>query len=434
MDPVRADRFPFIAAATPPPVIERTEGVWLLRDDGTRILDAGSGAVVTNIGHGRPEVVEAATRALSRIDYVVPLWATESRVALVEELTGHWLPEGFGRASFFSGGSESVDAAVRTARMYHVSNGQPDRWKVVGRSVSYHGSTLSGLSVGLHDRRRDGLEPLLADHPKSAWLDPDALAKVIEQEGADTISCFIGEPISGASGGAMVPPDGYWSRIEEVCRANGVLLVVDEVMTGFGRLGRRWGHEHFGIRPDIIVGGKGLSGGYTPMGGMYATDLVTDTIAAAGNGLMYFTFSGTDLACAVSLEVLRIMRREGLVERAAGTGARLRRRLEETLGDHPNVGDVRGLGLLQGIELVADRGADRPFPRSADFAAAVAGAALQRGLWVYPCGSGPVVDALLIAPPFTISDDEIELLVGTLAESITAAAGAVDAPVDGGDR
>ena len=428
MDPSRAARFPFIPGP-PPPLIERTDGVWLYTDDGRRILDGGSGAVVTNIGHGRPEVIEAATRALSSVDYVVPLWATPSRVALVEELTEHWLPDGFGRCSFFSGGSESVDAAVRTARTFHVANGEPDRWKVIGRDVSYHGSTLSGLSVGMHDRRRDGLEPLLRDHPKSAWLDPEALAKVVEMEDPSTVSCFIGEPINGASGGAMVPPDGYWTAVEEVCRANGILLVVDEVMTGPGRLGRRWGHEHFGVRPDIIVGGKGLSGGYAPMGGMYADDRVTDTIAAAGRGLMYFTFSGQDLACAVSVEVLQILRREGLVERAAATGAVLRSQLEAALGDHPNVCDVRGIGLLQGVELVADRSADEPFPRSVDFAVRVAMEALERGLWVYPCGSGPVHDALLVAPPFTISEDEISFAVDVLTESITAAAASVDVGV-----
>ncbi len=426
MEPSRAARFPFIPPASPPPAIARTEGLWLITTEGKRILDAGAGAVVTNIGHGRPEVVEAASRALAQVDYVVPLWATENRVALVEELVEHWLPEGFSRASFYCGGSESVDAAVRAARVYHLSNDEPDRWKVIGRDVSYHGSTLSGLSVGGHDRRRAGLEPLLREHPKSGWLDPDALAKVVELEGAETISCFIGEPINGASGGAMVPPDGYWTKVEEVCRANGILLIVDEVMTGFGRLGRTWGHEHFGIRPDIIVGGKGLSGGYAPMGGMFATDVVTDTIAEAGNGLMYFTFSGADLGCAVSLEVLQILRREGLVERAAEMGDLLRRRLDEELGPHANVGDVRGLGLLQGLELVADRDSGRPFPRSVDFAAAVAGQALERGLWVYPCGSGPVDDALLISPPFTVGAEDIELIVTTLAESITAAADAVD--------
>nr|MCH9805571.1 aminotransferase class III-fold pyridoxal phosphate-dependent enzyme [bacterium] len=283
MDAQRAARFPFVPTDTPPLVIDRTEDVWLIRDNGNRILDAGGGAIVTNIGHGRADVVRAATEALGQVDYVVPLWATENRVALIEELTEHWLPDGFTQASFFCGGSESVDAAVRLARTHHVSNGDHGRWKVIGRDVSYHGSTLSGLSVGNHDRRRSGLEPMLNDHPKSDWLDSESLAKVIEREDPDTVSAFIAEPINGASGAAMVPPAGYWPAVEEACRANGVLIIVDEVMTGLGRTGLKWGHEHFGITPDIIVGGKGLSGGYAPMGGMYTTRTIVDPIAAAGN-------------------------------------------------------------------------------------------------------------------------------------------------------
>ena len=426
MDPARAAAFSFVPSSTPPLVIERTEDVWLITDQGHRILDAGSGAIVTNVGHGRPEVAAAAARALGVIDYVLPTWATEHRVALVEELTAHWLPEGFTQASFFSGGSESVDAAVRLARTHHVSAGRPDRWKVIGRDVSYHGSTLSGLSVGSHDRRRAGLEPMLVDHPKSSWLEAESLAKVIEREGPDTVSAFIAEPISGASGAAMVPPDGYWQSVEEACRANGVLLIVDEVMTGLGRTGLAWGHEHFDITPDIIVGGKGLSGGYAPMGGIYTTRELVDPIAASGNGLMYFTFSSTDLACAVSLEVLQIMRREALVQRAADMGRRLRQRLTEELGDHPNVVDIRGLGLMQGLQLVQDRSTGEPFPRSVDFAGRVAAAALERGLWIYPCGSGPVDDGILVGPPFTITDDHIETIVGVLAESMDAAREMID--------
>lgn len=425
MEPARAASFKFIPAPGPPLVIERTERVWLIRDDGRRILDAGGGAVVTNVGHGRPEPIAAAAAALAKIDYVVPLWATENRVALIEELVEHWLPDGFTQASFYSGGSESVDAAVRLARTHHVSSGRPKRWKVIGRDVSYHGSTLSGLSVGNHDRRRSGLEPMLTEHPKSGWLDSEALAKVIEREDPETVSAFIAEPISGASGAAMVPPDGYWQSVEAACRANGVLLIVDEVMTGLGRTGRAWGHQHFDITPDIIVGGKGLSGGYVPMGGMYSTPGIVDPIAAAGKDLMYFTFSGSDLGCAVSVEVLRIMRAEGLVQRAADMGALLRRRLDEELGAHPNVADIRGLGLLQGIELTRDRSTGASFSRSTEFAGRVAMEALERGLWVYPCGSGPVDDGLLIGPPFTITADHIETIVGTLAEAITAAAESV---------
>lgn len=427
MDAERAARYPFIPPASPPPVIDRTDGVWLYTADGGQILDGGGGAVVTNVGHGRTEVIEAATQALAQLDYVLPLWATENRVALVEELTEHWLPDGFTRASFFCGGSESVDAAIRIARTHHVATGQPDRWKVIGRNVSYHGSTLSGLSVGHHDRRRHGLEPLLQDHPKSDWLDPDSLAKVIEAEDPATVSCFIGEPISGASGGAKSPPDGYWSAVEDVCRANGILLILDEVMTGLGRLGRAWGHQHFEVTPDIIVGGKGLAGGYVPMGGVFSTDAVVEPIAAAGLRLMYYTFSGADLGCAASLAVLQIMRREELVARATEMGDLLHHQLDEALSDHPNVADVRGIGLLRGVELVADRETGQPFPRSVDFAQAVAAQALDRGLWVYPCGSGPVDDAILLGPPFTISPAEIDQLVSILAESIAAAAEAAAA-------
>jgi adenosylmethionine-8-amino-7-oxononanoate aminotransferase len=425
MDPNRASMFPFVPNRQPPIVIERTEDVWLVRDTGQRILDAGGGAVVTNIGHGRPEVVAAATEALSKIDYVLPLWATENRVALVEELTDHWLPEGFTQASFFSGGSESVDAAVRVARTHHVSVGRPNRWKVIGRDVSYHGSTLSGLSVGNHDRRRGGLEPLLRDHPKSDWLDPESLAKVVEREDPDTVSAFIAEPISGASGAAMVPPDGYWKTVEEVCRANNILIIVDEVMTGLGRTGRKWGHEHFDITPDIIVGGKGLSGGYGPMGGVYSTKTIVEPIAAAGNSLMYFTFSGADLGCAVSVKVLQIMRKENLVDRARRMGQLLRKRLDEELGGHPNVADIRGLGLLQGIQLTADRDTGTEFPRSVEFAGRVTEAALERGVWVYPCGSGPVADGLLLGPPYTITPEHVEIIVSTIKESITAAVASI---------
>lgn len=420
MDADRAGRFLAIPQDDPPLVITGAEDVWLIRDNGQRILDAAGGAIVTNVGHGRPELIASATAALSSVDYVLPLWATENRVALVEELTEHWLPAGFTQAAFFSGGSESVDAAVRLARTYQLAKGREERWKIVGRDVSYHGSTLSGLSVGNHDRRRAGLDPMLSDHPKADWLDPESIAKVIEREDPDTIAAFIGEPISGASGAAMVPSTEYWLAVEDVCRTHDIVLIVDEVMTGFGRTGRTWGHQHFGITPDIIVGGKGLSGGYVPMGGLFTTANIVDPIAAAGLGLMYFTFSGADLGCAVSRSVLEIIRTEQLIPRAEAMGRRLRARLERVLGDHPNVADIRGLGLMQGLELCHASG--EPFAPSAGFANAVVGAALERGVWLYPCGSGPVVDGILLGPPYTITDAHIDLIAITTRDAIDAAA------------
>jgi len=266
---------------------------------------------------------------------------------------------------------------------------------------------------------------MLNEHPKSDWLNAESLAKVIEREDPDTVSAFIAEPINGSSGAAKVPPPDYWPAVEAACRANGVLLIVDEVMTGLGRTGLTWGHEHFDITPDIIVGGKGLSGGYAPMGGMYSTRAIVDPIAAAGNGLMYFTFSGADMGCAVSVKVLQIMREEGLVQRAATMGALLRRRMEEALTDHPHVADIRGLGLMQGIELVRDRSSGESFARSDEFAQRVVMEAIDRGVWLYPCGSGPVVDGLLIGPPYTITEDHSETLVGVTSDSIPAAASTI---------
>lgn len=418
MEPGRAARYPLIPGATPP-VIVGGDGSWLVTDDGRRILDAGGGAVVANIGHGRAEVVEAATAGLTGAGYVVPVWATEWRVRLVERLTDRWLPPGFTRCLFTAGGSESVDTAMRLARQHHVSAGRPERWKVVGRSISYHGATLATLAVANHDRRRGAFGPLLLDLPKADADDAEQLAELIEAEGPDTVAAFIGEPVSGASGGALVPPDGYWRRIREVCDAYGVLLIADEVMTGFGRTGRRFAVEHWDVVPDILVAGKGLGGGYVAMGGVFTTDAVVEPIAAAGDSVMFFTFSGTDLSCAIADRVLQVLEDERLVDRAAHVGDLLRRRLTDELGGHPHVAEVRGLGLLLGVELVRDRASGASW--DGRLTPLVVAEALRRDLWVYPAGSAAVPDALLFGPPFTISEDEVEVVVSRTRAAIDAA-------------
>ena len=406
-------------------LITSSSGVWLQTADGRQILDAGGGAIVTNIGHGRPEIAQVASHALERLDYVVPVFATEARVALAEEVSDNWLPDPSWRSVFVSGGSESVDAAIRVAQLHHVACGRSERHKVIGRDVSYHGATLGALSAGLHDRRRKGLEQALLSMPKTSHYDAEELEKVIELEGPDTISAFIGEPVIGAAAGAYVPPDDYWPRISEICARHDILVIADEVMTGFGRLGTTMGHEALQFTPDIIAAGKGLGGGYVPIGGVYCRPDVVAPIAETDLALMFYTFAGHDLCCAVAKKVLEIVRAENLIDRAKIMGEILRERLEQEFQDHPNVEEVRGRGLLQGLGLVANRDTGEPFPRSAGFADSVSGIALESGVWVYPSGSGVFDDAVMFGPPFIVEEDQIDQMVTTTRHAIDEAAAAL---------
>jgi adenosylmethionine-8-amino-7-oxononanoate aminotransferase len=436
-------RFVFVpGAGTPPLPVAATEGSWLVLPDGRRILDAAGGAVVSNIGHGRREVAEAVARTLARTDYVVPPFATAERVRLVERLVDRWLPEGLSRVLLTSGGSESVDAALRLARQHHVAAGRPERWKMIGRDLSYHGATLATLALGGHARRRRGLEPLLGELPKApacyclrcplglrrpgcGVACVDEIERLLEREGPETVAAVVAEPVVGSTAGALVPPDEYWPRLAEICRRHGVLLVADEVMTGFGRTGRRFAVEHWGVTPDILVGGKGLAGGYAPMGGVFATEAVVAPLAVRGEDVMFYTFGAHPAACAAAEAVLEILEREHLVARAASVGRTLLERLAAALAGHPHVAEVRGLGMLIGIELVRDRTTLEPFPESARFAMRVVLAALGRGVFVYPAGAEPARDAVLLGPPFTLQEGEMDLLVDALPRAIDDAVAAL---------
>ena len=419
----RGGAYHLIPGTGPGFVVTGAEGVHLHLDDGRSILDGAAGALVSNIGHGRPEVGEAMAAVLRKIDYVVPIWATETRLRLRERVLRDWLPDRFTAAFFVAGGSEATDSAMRLARAHHAAAGRDGRWKVIGRDVSYHGATLATLSAGGHTGRRRGLGPLLLDMPKVPWDDPDALAKTIEREDPETVAAFIAEPVIGAAGAALVPPDGWWPEVRAVCDRYDVLLIADEVMTGFGRTGRKFGVEHWGVWPDIMVAGKGLAGGYAPLGGFYTTSRVTAPLAEQSQGLMFFTFSAHDACLAAAEAVLDIMEREDLVARSAEMGVVLRATLEDALADHPHVADIRGLGLMQGLEYVADRDTGEPFPAERQFGVRVTTEALERGVWLYPAGSGPVVqDGTLVGPPFTVTESHIDQIVTVLAAAIDAAA------------
>lgn len=416
MNSERATRYPFLPAATPPVTIVGGEGNHFITSDGRRILDGAGGAIVNNIGYGRPEIAEIAHQALTGHGYVLPLFATEARIALVERLVDHWLPEGLTRCLFVAGGSESVDTAMRIARQHHEAKGNNDKWKILGRDISYHGATLASLAAANHDRRRAPFGPMLLDMAKVDVYDADQVIKVIEAEDPNSVAALIMEPVIGAAGAAIVAPDDYWPKLRQYCTDNDIILIADEVMTGYGRTGTKYGVDQWKVTPDILVGGKGLGGGYVPIGGVFATDAV---VAPIVDRVMYFTFSGSDVACAIADRVLQIVEDEELVSRSAKMGELLRRLLSDRLGDHPNVSDIRGLGLLQGVELVKDRDTGASF--DGRLAELVVEEALLRDCWIYPAGCGAVPDALLFGPAFTVTEGELEQLADIAKASINAA-------------
>jgi adenosylmethionine-8-amino-7-oxononanoate aminotransferase len=426
----------FLRGPHDPISIARAEGAWLYTTEGRKILDAGAGAIVVNIGQGRKEIAEVAARTISSLDYVVPVWTTPEREQLGERLT-HWTPEGVNRFFFTSGGSEAVEAALKFAILYNKVRGKESKKKIIGRRFSYHGNTIAALSVGGSGRRAD-YEHVLLDWPKIGpsycyrcpWqktypgCDIDcahALEEEIKKQGADSIAAFIAEPMMGSSGGTVPPVKEYWPKLREICDRYDVLLIADEVMTGFGRTGRRFAVDHWNVVPDILIGGKGLTGGYLPMGVTAVKNELVEEVERAKADFMFYTYSSHPVACAVADEVLAIMEREHLVERAAEVGARLGAHIKEELSGHPMVGDIRGIGMFWGIELVHDKATKMPFAPEKKVTNRVLGAAVRRGLFFYPAtgmAGKAGGDAMMIAPPFIIGDPEIEYIVRTAREAL----------------
>jgi hypothetical protein len=429
------------------PVADRAQGSTIWDTDGRAYLDAAGGAIVVGVGHGRESVARVMAEQASRVAYAHGTAFTTEPVERYAAALAPHLPLDDPAIYPVAGGSEAMESALKLVRSYHVARGDTQRWIVFARWGSYHGNSLGALDLS-------GRKPLR--RPYEAWLgrfrhvsapypyragepganalgDADELAaeleRAFEAAGPDTVAAFVAEPIVGATLAAAVPPEGYWSAIAEVCRRHGVLLVADEVMTGFGRTGRWFGVDHWGVRPDILVGAKGATSGYFPFGFVAASGAVRDVVLAEPPGFVHgFTYSHHAVGAAAAAEVLRILEDEHLVEASAAKGDRLKALLEDRLGGHPHVGEIRGRGLMVGLELVEDRETRAPFPRADRVTEAVVRGARELGLLVYSgtgLADGTNGDAILLGPPFVVTDDELVAITDRLSGAIEAVMPAV---------
>jgi len=421
--------------------ISHGEGVYLYDTEGKQYLDGASSVVVTNIGHGNKRVAQAMAEQAGKLAYAPHhVFSNAPMIELAERLA-RFTPGNLDYCQFVSGGSEANETAIKLARAYFLEKGQPSRWKVIGRWNSYHGNTLGALSVNGHRGRRAPYLPMLIDFPhipaaycyrcplKLEYPSCEvACAKTLEEtilaEGPDTIAAFIAEPIVGAAAAAITPPAEYFPMIRAICDKYGILFIADEVMTGVGRTGRFFAIEHWGVLPDILVAAKGITGGYAPLGAVAVRQEIFEAFIpphGSGQFIHGFTYSGHPLSCAIANTVLQIWEEAGLTENAAALGPYLRQRLEELQERHPIIGDVRGLGLMQGIEFVQNRQTKEAFPARAKIARRVSDAAVEEGLIVYP-GTGSVDgvqgDHLLITPPLIITRPQIDELIEKLDRAL----------------
>lgn len=427
------------SAADELPVIVRGEGYRLWDAEGHRVTDLASGISTTaSIGQGRTEVADAMAAQSRELAFIHNSWVTNPRQ---EELAARYAalaPDGVNQVMFTSGGSEANELALRIARQYHLAKGQPGKWKVISLSPSYHGATMGALAMtGRWDIHADydpylfgtrrALPPVRFRGPFRD-LDPKevatraagTLADVIESEGPDSVAAFIAEPISPSWGMEVADPS-YWTQVREICDDHGVLFIADEVVTGAGRCGGFLALDHFGVQADLSNLGKGLTGGYAPLAATLISDSVADVIRSAGRGVAaVHTYSGNPIGCAVALNVLDIMEREDLYRRARDRGDFAVSALSDAVGDHPNVGGIRGLGLLIGIEYVASRETREPFDHEFDIARQLWDAMWARGylLRTLHHGSSLVGDATNFVPALTIEEEDLLGAADALRDSL----------------
>jgi adenosylmethionine-8-amino-7-oxononanoate aminotransferase len=424
------------------PVIDRGEGLYLYDDQGNRFLDFGSGIGVVNIGYDIPSVIEAMHAQALKTPFVYSApFASEPVMRLAKRVI-EMAPESMSRVFFVSGGSEAVEAAIKLARQYHVERGHTGKFRIIARWASYHGNTLGALSASGRPLWRQLFAPLLQDfphivppycyrcpfgssYPECGVACAHELEKAIALEGgADSISAFIAEPVVGTSATGLTPPPEYYPIIRDICDRHDILFICDEVITGCGRTGKNFGIDHWQVQPDIIVTGKGIGGGYSPLAAVLVNDKVCETIAAgSASHTQGYTYSGNPLSAAAGLAVLDYIQENRLIDKVAAKENFLKGQLER-LKETGAVGDVRGRGFLMGVEFVRDPSTKAPFPPEQQFSSQVVAAALERGLMIIG-GMGGMIDGvagdhLQITPAFTISDEQIVWAVDTIKQSIEA--------------
>lgn len=419
------------------PIAVRGDGCWIVAADGRRYLDASGQAAVVNIGHGVKQVAEAMAGQAGQVAFA---HTTQFHSEAAEKLAARLLalaPGKFqngGKVYFTSGGSEATETAIKLARQFHLERGQASRYRVISRAQSYHGSTVGAMSVSGNVARRAPYAPLLAEwghtapcfcyhcpfeksFPECGVACAQDLSEFLKTHDSQTAAAFIFEPVVGATLGAAAPPDGYVQRIAEICREHAILLIADEIMTGLGRTGKPFAVNHWNVEPDMILVGKGVASGYAPLGAVLVSAGVADAFAQGSGSFQHgFTYQAHPVSTAAGNAVLDFMEQQRLLQRVEPAAAQFRKALAP-LDLHPHVGEIRGLGLLLGIEFVKDKRTREPFPKAMSVAEKIRDAALTKNVLTYPsqgCVDGMRGDHILLAPPFVISGEECSQIAQAL--------------------
>ncbi len=423
------------------PQVERARGVYIYDTDGRKYLDGASGCVVANIGYGVTQVADAMRETAATISYVHSSTFTNRPQEELARCLAEAAPGELNHTYFVSGGTEANETAMSMALQYHMQRGNRGKYKVIGRTLSYHGSSFGTLSAASNVARRRLFSPLLLPfplvpaphcyrchygltHPACGLLCARALEQAILSEGPENVAAFLVEPVIGTSAAASVPPAEYFPRVREICDRYDVLLIADEVLCGYGRSGKFVTLEHWQVEPDLLTLGKGLGGGYAPLAAVIASEQVHRVFAENWGKFVHgYTYQGNPVCCSAGLAIYRFIRQEKLFEQVAEKGEFLSQGLKDLAAHHPVIGDVRGLGLLLGLELVRDAASRESFPREVQAAEKARKTCMDRGLLLYT-GVGGTADImprdyLLIAPPFVMNRPEMEELLEKLDASLT---------------